>query len=189
MQPAKRFLTLFVVVAVLSLAACSDKYNRVETGGTERINAKLDKAAAVLVVKPNDAVNKGKTFKGSGEVLARMIDASFSHYARIVDVYPSSDVPLDQLRDTAAKGSYGYIVLTKVIAWGPKDDEWYKPINQATIKMTIIDALTGNELSSNVLDGKGAELATLNPFNMEPEKSESLLVSPIGDYVDSLYDR
>jgi len=146
-------------------------------------------ADAVLVVTPKDAVSKGKTYKGSGDVIARMIDASFSHYARLVDVYPSGDMTLDQLKDTAAKRNYGYIVLPTILAWGPKDEEWYKPINQAMLKMSVVDALTGNELSSNFLEGKGAGLSSYNPFNMEPEGSETLLTRPIDDYVDSLYDR
>jgi hypothetical protein len=182
-----RQIGVIVLAAALVLGGCSNKYDRMETGGTERTGAHLDKNAAVLIATPKDPAHNRVVYKGAGEALARMIDATFSENARVVDLYPEETVSPDQFKDAAGKSTYGYIVIPTITKWGPNDNDLLKAIDHAAIKIKVIDALTGNVVSSTYLEGKSASLDSYNPFNMKDEGLENLLYNPLEDYVYSLY--
>jgi len=182
--PARFYLA--IVMVLLVLAACQPPYHRVETGGTDRILARLDKNATVLIMTPKDAVGEKQTYKSSGEAVARVIDTSMSRYARLVDVSPTPYVSYDQLKDTITKNSYGYIVVPTILKWQPKDD-WYWPVNEVSVKVSVLDALTGAEISSNILKGKGTVEADYNPISIYPAGPVQLLGQPVDEYMDLLY--
>jgi hypothetical protein len=178
---------IIILAASFGLAGCENKYDRMQTGGTERTGVHLDKDAAVLIATPRDPAHNRTIYKGAGEDLARMMNSTFSEYARIVDVYPESTVPLDKFKDAAGKSTYGYIVIPTIVDWGPHDKDFLKAINHAAIKVKILDALTGAEVSSTYIEGKSPEWDSYNPFNMKAEGLENLLYNPLDEYVYGLY--
>ena len=177
----------WAVLALFSVSACANTYNRIETGGTDRTHSRLDESVAVLVTTPKDGGYAGKIYKGSGATAARRIDAAFSREARLVDVYPSEYHSLDELKDVITKHDYGYIVVPTLTVWGRTDKTAPKAPNQVSVKIWVIDAATGEEISSNSLEAKGASPSSLYGHfgsNLEPDE---LLLNVTDDYVDELY--
>jgi hypothetical protein len=178
------------ILALLSLTACSGDYNRIETGGTERINVRLDESAAVLVTTPKDGGYRGKIYGGSGAIVASRIDASLSRYARLVDVSPYAYRSLNALKDEIAKNGYEYIVVPTIIVWESEDKPWSKTPSQVNVKISVIDAMTGKEISSNFLQAKGTSspgILGLFDADSDADGSEGLLSEMADDYVDTLY--
>ena len=185
MKPTFRFyLTL---AALFLVSACANTYDRIETGGTDRTSSRLDSSVAVLVTTPKDGGYAGKIYKGSGATAARRIDAAFSREARLVDVYPSEYHSLDELKDVIAKHDYGYIVIPTLTVWGRTDKTSPKAPNQVSVKVSIIDAATGEEISSNSLEAKGASPSSLSSLFSSNLGPDELLLNATDDYVDDLY--
>jgi len=170
------------------LAACSNTYNRVETGGTERTGVHLDESVAVLVTTPKDGGYNGKLSIGSGAIVARRTDAAFSRYARLVDVYPSEFHSLNELKDTIAKNGYGYIVVPTIAVWEHETSDWADTPSQVSVKISVIDATTGKEISSNFLEAKGEPPSSIySLLGLGDEGPEELLSDMANGYVDDLY--
>lgn len=180
---------IFAVFVLISVSSCSNNYNRIETGGTERTSVRLNEDVAVLVTTPKDGGYGRQIENGSGVAAARTIDASFSRYARLVDVYPSEYHSLNELRDVIAKNGYGYIVVPTITVWGRKDNSWSKVLpTQVSVKISVIDAKTGREVSSNFLEGHGTSPSSFSSlFEASDERPEELLSDLSDDYVDTLY--
>ncbi len=163
-------------------------YNRTETGGTRRTGLRLDESAAVLVTTPKDGGYGGKIYNGSGAAVARIIDASFSRYARIVDVYPSEYHSLSELKDTITKNGYGYIVVPTIYVWEHRTTDWSKVPSQVSVKISVLDAASGKEISSNFLEGQGVSSSSvLSLFDLTADGPKELLPNLADDYVDTLY--
>jgi len=177
-----------IVAAAFLLTACANTYNRTETGGTERTGVHLDESVAVLVTTPKDGGYGGRIYGGSGVAVARIVDSSFSRYARIVDVYPSEYHSLGDLKDIIAKNDYGYIVVPTISIWERRTTDWSKTPTQVSVKMSVIDVATGKEISSNFLEAKGASSSSLvSFFGSSIDRPEDLLSDLTDDYVDTLY--
>jgi hypothetical protein len=177
-----------ILVAMVMLTACENKYFRTETGGTERTRAHLDPSFAVLVTTPKDGGFSGKMFSGSGGTVAREIDASLSRYARIVDVFPGPFNSVQELAGYNAPANYGYVIVPIIHIWDRKTTGVKKEPAQVSIKLTIYDAVTGKEMSSNFLEAKAAFTASfLDYFSPEKDDPEDLLAPLLDRYVDNLY--
>ncbi len=178
----------FVSLALLFITACSaNTYNHIETGGTERAEARLDETRPVLVITPKDGGIAGKITKGSGVDAARIIDASFSREARIVDVYTADYHSFDELKDTIAKNDYGYIVVPTLTQWSQSEKGLFKSANQVRMKIIILDAATGQELSATFLDAHGPSPSSLSSLFTTTLSPPELLSKITDDYVDDLY--
>lgn len=157
-------------------------------GGTERTNTRLDESVAVLVTTPKDGGYGRKLYDGSGAAVARRTDAAFSRYARIVDVYPSGYHSLNDLKEIIAKNGYGYVVVPTIAVWEHKDKDWSAIPSQVSIRISVIDATTGKEISSNFLEAKGPPSSSVySLLNSDIEGPEELLSELADDYVDTLY--
>ncbi len=172
------------VLILCLMTACSSSYNRIETGGTERTGMRLDDGLSVLVTTPKDGGYDDKIYKRSGTIVAHRIDAAFSTSARLVDIYPSEYHSLSDLKDVLAKNDYGYIVVPTINIWARTEKGFSKVPNQMSVKIVVLDATTGEELSSNVLEEKGVLPPSLFGSNEEPE---AMLLDAANDYVDDLY--
>lgn len=174
--------------ALLLVAACANSYNRIEMGGTERIAARLDEDAAVLVMTPRDGSNGKRTYAGSGAIVARRVDAAFSRYARLVDRYPTEYHSLNDLQDVIIKNGYGYIVVPTIVFWEQGGKDWSKASSQASVKISVIDAATGKIVSSNVLEAKGPSPSSLyNILDSDTDGPDELLSQLADDYADAVY--
>jgi hypothetical protein len=182
---------VFALACSYLLVACSTPYSRTETGGTDRTNMRLEENEAVLVMTPKDGSYNQKTYIGSGALVARDIDASFSQYARLVDVSPSEFRSIKQLSETIIENDYGYIVVPTIISWRQQEHGWSKAVTHITLKIVVLDAKTGRELSANYLEAKNKSLSEgfniLNIFEDDAENPEDIVVQMADDYADTLY--
>ena len=131
---------------------------------------------------PKDGGYAGKIYKGSGAAAASRIDAAFSREARLVDVYPSEYHSLDELKDVIAKHDYGYIVVPTLTVWGRTEKTSPKAINQVSVKISVIDAATGEEISSNSLEAKGAATSSLYSLFSSNVGTDELLLNAADGY-------
>ncbi len=176
------------ILALLFVTGCANTYNRVEMGGTERTHTRLDESAAVLVMMPKDGGNGRKSYGGSGAVVAHTIDAAFSRYARLVDIYPTEYHSLNEIKDIIAKNDYKYIIIPTVVSWTYGGANWSKTATQVGVKISIIDAISGRTISSNFLESKGPSASSIYTLlDSDTEGPEELLSNLADDYVDDLY--
>lgn len=178
-------MTLFLLVGCGNSGAGS----RLEMGGTERTDVQISSSKAVLIVPPQDALSNGKPLKRTGRAVARRIDASFSQYARLVDVLPQGDASKDKIKEAVAKKGYDYIVSAHILRWSADGDHWTKVPAGITLQIKVVDAKTDEEISSNMIEGKPSS-TNLNPLTWFQETTitpDEFLIEPLDDYVDSLY--
>jgi len=179
MQFIRQFGT--IVMVALLLGACTSTYVSTEAGGVEETNIHLQQTKAVLVTTPTDGSYEKTLYNGSGISVAQRTDTSFSRYASRVSVYPSEYHSIKELSDTIAKDDYGYIVVPTITHWEHRATAWSGLPSRASIKLTVLDAKTGKEISSTVVEGKSAS------FTLLRTSPEDLLPGLIDHYVDTLY--
>ncbi|HVI52716.1 MAG TPA: DUF4823 domain-containing protein [Candidatus Sulfotelmatobacter sp.] len=170
-----------LIAAALGLAACSAHYQKTETGGIEAALARLDYTKTVLVSIPADGVYGNQPYPGSGLLVAQKTASVFSRYARRVETTTLRQTERDGLLATARKAKAGYVVVPSISHWEQRATEWSGRPSRVSIGVTIIDAESGKDIRSTLLESQSRSVSftSTNP--------ESLLPRLLGDYVAELY--
>jgi uncharacterized protein DUF4823 len=178
-HPIRRTL-LSAIIAASCLAACSARYNVRDAGGTEAAAVRLDRSKLVFVAVPQDGAYGSKVYGGSGQSVAQAIATAFSETAsrvRVGDRYGKSE---DAIAAGKAAGA-GYVVIPVITHWEPRNTAWSSLPSRMAVRVAIVDAANGNELTSSAIEGRSriVSLTSTSP--------DSLLRVPLSQYVHGLY--
>ena len=161
------------------VAGCRARYDvaNLSGGGTPR----LDRAKAVYVAIPQDGAYGGRTYSGSGQTVAQSVAAAFAGHANRVHV-AERRFDSDTAAITAAKSIGAAYVAVPVIAhWEQRNTAWSGIPSRMAIRLTVIDAETGNQITSSAIEGRSRIMS------WTATHPESLLREPVSQYVRGLY--
>lgn len=156
-------LATFVAAAALSLGGCTSTYQQRETSGTETSSVRLDPSKGVFVSVTADGRLGGKTYGGTGQLVAQKTAASFSRYARRVETGGSPTSSRVELLAATHKAGAGYLVVPTISHWEQRATEWSGIPSRVSIGLAIIDAETGLEVRSSLLESRSAIMTFVRP--------------------------
>ena len=169
---------LFIVVAV---AACSAKFHATNTAGVATSSEPLDQARPVVVGVPADGGFGDKITVGSGYKTAERTAKAFTRYAKSVHVADANLRSRDELLDAARRDGAGYLAIPTIIVWEPRFTPFTGHRSHATIQLAVIDVVTGQDISSVVLDGYSRKVS------LARTRPEGLLPHMLGNHLAVLY--
>lgn len=178
-----RFSRALVVAAVIALGACTATYQERTTGGTEASTVKLDPARNVMVAIPADGAYGGKSYLGTGQLVAQNTSAAFSRYARKVQLGPAGVHELEPLLVSARAANADYLAIPSISHWEQRATEWSGIPSRVTLTLAIVDVRTGKELHSSLLESQSAIMTLVRPH------ADALAQRLIDDNVTGLYQR
>jgi hypothetical protein len=161
------------------LCACTARYQVQNLAGTAASN-RLDRQKAVYITVPEDGGSGSRQSAGSGQAVAQAVAGAFSRTAARVHVAERATTR-EQTLDAARKLNAGYVVTPVIAQWEQRATEWSGRPSRVALRISVIDAATGAEITSNSIEGRSriVSLTSTSP--------ESLLKDPIARYVDGLY--
>ena len=172
-----KILSTIVVFSVLLTQFGCSTYN------IDRINnnpdPKLDPSGSAYVCLCEDGRFKSKVYQGSGLVTAQIISDKLSKHLSQVENGKDPEA-CDEALNTALYGGHNYLICPSILQW---EDHTEKTdiLDKLTIKIIVIDTLTGNKIDDVVINGKSSFMSH------GTEKPQDLLATPIQAYVDSLF--
>lgn len=169
---------LLVVVAV---AACSAKFHATPTAGTPTLPGQLDPDRPVVVAVPTDGGFGDKITVGSGYKTAERTVKAFTRYAKNVRLADASLHGRDELLDAARRDGAGYLAIPTIIVWEPRFTPFTGHRSHATVQLAVIDVVTGQDVSTVVLDGYSRKVS------LARTRPEGLLPRMIGHHLAVLY--
>jgi hypothetical protein len=172
-----RVLVLCCMLAML--CGCSARYQVHNLAGTAASN-RLDRQKSVYITVPEDGGSGSRQSAGSGQVVTQAVAAAFSRTAARVHV-AERPTTREQALESARKLNVGYVVTPVIAQWEQRATEWSGRPSRVALRIAIIDAATGAEITSNSIEGRSRIVS------LTPTSPESLLKDPIGRYVDGLY--
>jgi hypothetical protein len=156
-------VAVFACAAVLGLGACTASYKQRETSGIEASSARLDSGKNIFVSVSPDGQYGGKTYAGTGRSVAQMTAAAFSRYARRVEVGGGPASSRDELLAAVRKAGAGYLVTPNITHWEQRATEWSGIPSRVSISLIVIDAETGVEVRSALLESRSAVVTFIRP--------------------------
>ena len=174
----------WVTIALATLTAlsgCHSTYKQVDTGSAESSGIHLDGARSILIAVPQDGRFEGTTYPGSGLVVARATATQFLRHTQKVDIAAPEVQDRDALLEAARKFGAGYLAISTITKWEPRNTRWSGRPSTATVSMAIVDVPTGLDIKSATLDG---ESHSGIGAGSSPER---LLPHLIGDFLNGLY--
>jgi hypothetical protein len=172
-----RILGLLLVTIIN--AGCVASYHVSSLSGAHN-NLTLDKNIAVYVNVPQDGAYESKIYYGSGQIVAQAVAAAFSRVSTRVHVAETqlrNDEAIAFARDLNA----GYVVVPTITHWEHRATEWSGRPSRMTIRITIIDAVTGNQITSTSIEGRSRIVSFTST------SPESLLRNPLAKYINDIY--
>lgn len=171
--------TIVCVVSMLLLAACTARYQVDNLGGTASA-AQLDRQKGVYVAVPRDGTYESKPYVGSGQIVAQAVAAAFARSAVQVHVAEARSETEEALVSARKLGAE-YVVVPTIAHWEQRATEWSGRPSRMAIRISILDAKTGNQISATSIEGRSriVSLTSTTP--------ESLLRDPLAQYVSRLY--
>lgn len=175
------FLMAFVMTAALGLGACTSTYQQRETSGVEASSARLDPGRTVFVSILADGRFGSRTYGGTGLLVAQKTAASFSRYARRVEIGGSPAASRAELLAAARKAGAGYLVVPTITHWEQRATEWSGIPSRVSIGLVVIDAETGLEVRSSLLESRSAIMTLMRP------NTDALAQHLLDEHVSALY--
>jgi hypothetical protein len=166
-----------VVIAVL-LSGCADTHSLVRTAGTGV--QKLDPTRTVYVSVSEDGRYGSANYPGSGQMAAQIVAGAFSKLALRVQTGVGAE-PLERTMESAKKVGATYLVVPTILHWEHRRTEWSGIPNQSSIKISVVDVVSGQTLDGAVITAKSG-LATFGG-----DTPQGLLPEPVEKFVSSLY--
>jgi hypothetical protein len=176
-----RLLAVAACFAVLGLAACTASYKQSETSGLAASSVRLDSAKNVFVSVSPDGQYGSRTYAGTGRLVAQQTAAAFSRYARRVEIGGGPAASRDELLAAARKAGAGYLVMPNISHWEPRATEWSGVPSRVSMSLTVIDAETGVEIRSALLESRSAVVTLVRP------NPDNLSQQMIDQQVSALY--
>ncbi len=177
------FIISVALVAVVGLGACSAKpgYRRIDTSGSGVSSEPLGTNKAVFVSVPGDAVRRNKVYTGSGQEVAQSTATAFSRYATRVEIASPDLEEREQLLAAARRASAGYLIVLTIVHWEPRATAWSGIPSQVDIGLSVINADTGREVRSTVLEGRSPKM------DLARNSPEALYTDVLDGLVGELY--
>jgi hypothetical protein len=158
-----RMKTTLAILTLGVLSACTASYTQRETTGVEASAVRLDRDQTVFVAVPADGAYGGRVYAGSGRTVALKTAASFSRYARRVQVAATPTVARDELLAAARSVGARYLVVPSIAHWEQRATEWSGVPSRVSLGMATIDVATGHELRSGFLESRSAVMTLVRP--------------------------
>jgi hypothetical protein len=171
-----------VILLAIAVAGCTARYNvnNLSGAGTARLD-RLDRSKAVYVAIPQDGAFGGRTYSGSGQTVAQAVAAAFAGNANRVHV-GERRAESDAAAVSAAKSiGAGYVAVPVIAHWEQRNTAWSGMPSRMAIRLTLIDAETGNQITSSAIEGRSRIMS------WTATHPESLLREPVTQYVRGLY--
>jgi hypothetical protein len=163
--------------ALALLSGCADTHELARAAGKRLTPAQQTSAYVGL---PQDGRFENITYSGSGALTAQAVAVAFSPYfGKVIVGMKTEDFAAAQ--QTAKAGGYAYLLYPEILHWEDRATEWSGRPDQAAVKVSVIDANTGETLDSAVVSGKSG-LATLGG-----DHPVDLLPKPLADYAAALF--
>ncbi|MDB5904654.1 MAG: hypothetical protein JWM26_3532 [Betaproteobacteria bacterium] len=172
-----RVLVLCCMLAML--CGCTAHYQVQNLAGTAASN-RLDRQKSVYITVPEDGGSGSRQSAGSGQAVAQAVASAFSRTAARVHVAERATTK-EQAVEAAKKLNAAYVVSPVIAQWEHRATEWSGRPSRVALRISIIDAATGAEITSNSIEGRSRIVS------LTPTSPESLLKDPIARYVDGLY--
>jgi hypothetical protein len=164
---------------VLGLFGCVNKHELVRPNSSMS-NAKLERQATAYIAVPQDGIYGQTTYKGSGETTTQVIQAEFAKHLRHV-VTGVEHQTFDSALSMAQYEGLTYLIYPRILHWEDRATEWSGKSDKVSVKISIIEASSGNEIDAVIITGK-SKWATLGG-----DHPQELLPKPVGEYVSSLF--
>lgn len=159
------------------LSGCADTHQF--TRATGKGLASTQQASAYVGL-PQDGRLGHIAYPGSGALTAQAVAAAFSPYIEKITVGMKTE-DFAAAQQTAKAGEFMYLLYPEILHWEDRATEWSGRPDQAAVKLSVIDANTGEILDSAVVSGKSG-MATLGG-----DRPEHLLPKPLADYASTLF--
>ena len=141
---------------------------------------RLDKQKSVYITIPQDGAYKSKPYFGSGQVVAQAVAAAFSRVAARVHI-EEKQLTNEETIKLAKKLGAGYVVIPVIAHWEKRATEWSGRPSKMSIRLTIYDTNTGDQIFSTSIEGRSRIMS------MTSTSPESLLKDPLTQYVGKIY--
>ena len=174
-------VTLFACAAAVGISACTANYKHQETSGTEASSVRLDPSKNVFVAVSPDGQFGSRTYAGTGRSVAQMAAAAFSRYARRVEVGGAPSSSREELLAAARKTGAGYLVIPNISHWEARATEWSGIPSRVSMSLTVVDAETGVEIRSALIESRSAVMTLVRP------NPDNLAQQMIDQQVSALY--
>jgi hypothetical protein len=159
------------------LSGCADTHQLTRATGKGLAPAQH---ASAYVSLPRDGQFGHIAYPGSGALTAQAVAAAFSPYfEKVIVGMKTEDSAAAQ--QTAKTSGYAYVLHPEILHWEDRATEWSGRPDEMAVKISVIDANTGEALDSAVVSGKSG-LATFGG-----DRPEHLLPNPLADYAATLF--
>ena len=173
----KRWPLISIFVLLLIQSGCAS-YSIDRT--KNHLAPKLDTAGSAYVCLGEDGKSHTKVYCGSGMAVTRVIMENLSRYLEKVTEGKYFEAH-DEALKAALYGGHTYLFCPSIIQWENHYTKQTEVPNKITIKINVIETLTGKRIDSAIISGKSRVMTR------EGEQPQDLLTTPIRIYVDSLF--
>lgn len=169
---------LIAVLVAFAATGCTARYqvNNLAGGSATR----LERSANVYVSVPSDGAYGGTQYAGSGQTVAQSVANAFAPYSAQVAV-ASERVSPEEAMSAAQAAKARYLVAPAIVHWEQRATEWSGRPSRMTIRISIFDVATGNQLTATSIEGRSRIVSFIST------SPESLLRDPLAQYVGTLF--
>ncbi len=167
----------FTLLLLLLLVGCSDTHKLVRYEGS---GSAISQDAAVYIALPRDGQYGSIVYTGSGKTVALEVDKAFQGYVRETTIATKRETLKNALESAKAQAS-DYLIYPEIVHWEDRNTGWSGRPDVATIKLSIVDVLSGMVLDSAELGG------TSKVMSWSLEHPEDLIPKPLAEYAASLF--
>jgi len=168
--------TILGLILILILNACSAKHEII----TSNKNHQLKPNKSIYIALPKDGIFGSIQYPASSTQTTHALLKSFSRYSNNIEASNQYATYAQALRETSKRGFY-YLVYPTILHWEDRATEWSGKPDKLSIQIKIVQANTGKQLNSTIIEGKSS-WATLGG-----DHPEDLLQDPIDKLVNSFF--
>ena len=168
----------FVAVgAALLLGACGSSFSANQLTGQ---NAKLRPNERIYIAVPNDGRYGATVYSGSGDSVARALEAAFLRHAAHVDRAASVQTLSEALAGARASNA-GYLVLPTISHWEDRATEWSGLPDRIEVIISVHEVSSGQLLNRSVLTARSSW------WTLGGDRPQDLLANTVGPHVRALF--
>ena len=172
--------TLVCLVLLTMLVNCTPTYQQTRSGGGGP-DARIPAGSSVFIGRPADGRYGQTVYYGSGSMTARVLATAFGATVRKVDQSAEVMDRQEGLEQARTRG-FDYYAEPKILHWEDRNTAWSGRSDIIIVQVTVLNAMTGDEIDSATIDGKSQW------FTFTNEPPEDLLAEPINRYVAELVE-
>lgn len=170
-----RYIAIIGLIAFLY--GCADSHQLLRPGNT---SIKLAPSKSIYISIPKDGRYGQANYQGSGANTSQIILMAFSKFSNLVETgheYQSFEAALN----SAKENKYSYLAFPTILEWEDRATAWSGIPDKVSIKIAIINVVTGKTLDSVIIKGKSG-IATFGG-----DHPQDLLQKPVQTYIGTLF--